>query len=1006
MTVFLRRVAVWGLLCLFFSAPSFAQLSITSPVPRMVFQRNLANEALVTVTGMASPTATTIEARFVPLATGQGSVTAWTTLPFLSGSKAFRGQVTVTAGWYRLDVRSKAGNTILSQTKVNRVGVGEVFIIAGQSNAFGGIERGLVAAEDRVMCVDFKQDSLSEQLLPLQFSHINYGSNMGPSQPPHMYGLLGDKLVQRLNVPVLFIGAALGGTSSTEWRQSAAGNIGTTPNPSVYRRLGAVLLHYIARTGARAVLWHQGESDINSSTQTYFDNMKYVIEKSRQQVGSKPLAWVISRASYIDGRTNPQVINAQNQLISNITNVFAGPETDNIIGSDNRPDNVHFRGIGRIRFTEAWDASLTTSFFQNSVPFLPTDTAVQITSGYTLPLTRRPGEVVAVASLRSDPHASDNKYVAQIVRVNDGTTVFESDPSNDNPILITLPFTLQNGQYRLRTRSTSPSVLGTLGEPFNVQQDASPSIAFPILRQPVIAGTADTIIRRFGYRYEKGATTFWGLVQATAPVEVKLENLFNNPNVNVNSNWLTVPPSSQAPDFDAFSDFNYIQNYPAPMAGSTGVVPGRYRFSVRRKGDTGSGISFEMELLDGRQILYYPMEPVDPIPPVITINSALNSSCLSGSISVGVDVTDSVMKSDNVFSLRLSDANGSFANETIIGTSGTSPISATLSPSLPSGTNYRIRVVGSSPNVASAPTQSLTLCPGGADLSLSMRVSSRTPQLNQPVTVTLVITNSGPADAANVRAQSILPIGMDFIDATSTATTATSTSATSTSTVSTTVSISAGTVPNGVSRSFVFRVKPNRQGTFAVAAQITASSQLDPDSQPNSGTGDGQDDAAMVDLRTPAASGPVLASANPNQSPLPPLRPNQPPTDANKADLSLAMIASSLAVTTNQVISLSLVVTNLGGANATNVNVQTLLPTGWQPTVTTGLTISGQTVTIPVGSISAGSSTSVSLSVRVPSLGTVRAQISSASPADPDSTPGNGYTRGEDDEAALSVRIK
>ncbi|WP_460937609.1 sialate O-acetylesterase [Spirosoma humi] len=994
MTVFLRWATVWGLLCLFFSVPLFAQLNVTSPVPRMVFQRNLANEAVVTVTGMASPTATAVEARFVPLATGQGSVTAWTSLTFLTGSKAFRGKVTVSAGWYRLDVRSKAGTTILSQTKVNRVGVGEVFIIAGQSNAYGGLERGLAATDDRVMCVDFKQDSLSEQLLPLQFSNINYGSNMGPSQPPHMYGLLGDKLVQRLNVPVLFIGAALGGTSSTEWQQSAAGNIGTTPNPSVYRRLGAVLLHYVARTGARAVLWHQGESDINSSTQTYFDNMKYVIDKSRQQVGSKPLAWVISRASYILGQTNPQVINAQNQLISTVTNVFAGPATDNITGYDNRSDDIHFRGIGRIRFTEAWDASLTASFFQNSIPFLPTDESGQITTGYTLPLTRRPGEIVAVASLRSDPHESDNKYVAQVVRASDGMVVVESDPSTDNPILVTLPFTLPNGQYRLRTRSTRPAVLGTLGEPFNVQQDASPSIALPIIRQPIMMGTADSVIRRFGYRYEKGATTFWGLVQATAPVEVKLESLFSNPFIN--SNWLVVPPSSQAPDFDSFSDFNYIQGYPAPTAGVTGVVPGRYRFSVRRQGDTGPGLSFETEVLDGRQILYYPMEPIGAIPPVLTIGGSLNSTCLSGSFNVAVDVTDSTMNSGNVFSVRLSDANGSFANETIIGTKTTSPITATLSPSIPPGTNYRIRVVGSNPAVASAPSQSLTLCPGGADLSMSMSVSSRTPVPSQPITITLVITNSGPADAANVRAQSLLPTGMDFVDATTTATSASAN----------TVSINAGTVPNGVSKPFIFRVKPSRQGTFATAAQITASAQLDPDSQPNSGTGDGQDDIAMVDLRTPGASGPIVASANPNQAPLPPIRQNQPPTDANKADLSLAITASSLVATTNQVISLSLTVSNRGGASATNVNVQTQLPTGWQLTVTSGLTSNGQIVTGSVGTIPANSSTTMILYARVPSQGTVRAQIFSASPPDPDSTPGNGFTKGEDDEAALSVRMR
>ena len=85
----------------------------------------------------------------------------------------------------------KAGSTPLAQTQVNRVGVGEVFVVAGQSNAFGGIQRVPSAVDDRVMCVDFRQDSLSEQLLPLQFSHISYGTNIGPSQPPHIWGLLG-----------------------------------------------------------------------------------------------------------------------------------------------------------------------------------------------------------------------------------------------------------------------------------------------------------------------------------------------------------------------------------------------------------------------------------------------------------------------------------------------------------------------------------------------------------------------------------------------------------------------------------------------------------------------------------------------------------------------------------------------------------------------------------------------------------------------------------------------
>ncbi len=992
MTVFLRWVGVF--LSQFISVITFAQLTITSPVPRMVFQRNLANEAIVTVTGMAPQTATLVEARFVPMAIGQGAVTAWTPLSFLSNSSAFRGKVTVSAGWYRLDVRTKVGTTLQTQTQVNRVGIGEVFVIAGQSNAFGGFQRVSSAVDDRVMCLDFRQDSLSEQLLPLQFSHISYGTSIGPGQPPHLYGSLGDKLAQRLNVPILFLGAALGGTTSAQWQQSAAGNIGTTPNPAVYRRLGATLLHYIVRTGARAVLWHQGEGDLSTNTQTYFNNIKYVIDKSRQQVGSKPLAWVVSRVSYISGQTNPLVITAQNQLISTVSNVFAGPATDSLTGTDNRADDIHLQGAGLIRFTNAWDQSLTTSFFQNAVPFMPTDSAALITSGYTLPLTRRQGETVAVASLRSDPHESDNQYVAQIIRASDGATVFESAPSTDNPILITLPFALTNGQYRLRTRSTHPVIVGTLGEPFNVQDAVAPSAPFLISRLPVSGGIADAAIRRLGYGFEYYAHAFYAMVQATVPVEVRLERIDGGSFSD--SGWNIAPPSSQAPDREWFADFNYLRNYPPISGGVGGVEPGKYRLSVRRQGDTGTGLWYEMVLLNGRNILYYPMEPIGAIPPVLTVNGLSASTCLSGSVNVSVDVTDGTVNSGNVYSVRLSNANGSFTNETIIGSSTTSPITATLSPSLPAGSNYRIRVVASNPAVASAPSQPLSICAGGADLSMNMSVSNRTPILSQPVTLTLVLTNSGPLDAANVTAQSLLPAGMDFIDATSAGISATAN----------TVNINAGTLLNGASQPFVFRVKASQQGVFATSAQITSSSQFDPDSQPNSGTGDGQDDETMVDLRTPNASGPIVASPNPNQVPLPSVLSSQPPTDPNKADLSLSFTTSNLVVTPNQIISLTLMATNRGGATANSVTLQTLLPTDWQLTVTSGLTINGQTVTGNIGAVPAGSTGSMVLFIRVPGSGTVRSQVFSGTPTDPDSTPGNGFTNGEDDEATISLRVK
>ena len=989
----------WLLLTLSCLLPfiSFAQLRVTNPVPRMVFQRTLHNDANLIVTGMAPSGATLVEARFVPLAINQGSVTAWKQLNLLAGSLAFRGQVTVSTGWYRLDVRAKAGTTLLAETNVNRVGVGEVFVVAGQSNAYGGFERIPNTVDDRVSCVDFRQDDLTEQLLPIQFSHTSYGTNIGPSQPPHIWGPLGDRLAQRFNVPVLFLGAALGGTDSYQWQRSAAGIIGSTPGSSVYRRLGATLLHYIRRTGARAVLWHQGESDKfnGTSAQAYFDNIRYVIEKSRQQLGGASLPWVMSRASYIYGQGSPAIISAQNRLINEVPNVFPGPETDNITGPENRPDEIHLIGPGFFRFIESWEQRLTTAFFENAIPFTPADESTLITSGYTLPLTRRPGETLVASSVRNDAHEADNQYIVQVLRTDNAATVYESPPSTSNPVLVTLPGNLPDGSYRLRTLSTHPVTTGALGEPFMVQQSA-PATPAPQnqLRNPIFGGTADVALLKSGYRYESDSHGFFFMVRADAPMEVKLEPIdggqFND------TGWYLASPSSQFPDYEQFADFNYVRSYPPPTAFVDGVRPGRYRLSVRRQGNSGAGLWVDADLIDGRVILYYPMEPIGPIPPVVTITNPAASTCIIGSFPVAFEVTDGTLNSGNTLSVRLSDANGSFAGETTIGSGSTSPVQVTLPASLPPGTNYRIRVIASNPAVASAPSQPFSICTDAADLSLSLRVSNRTPAVNQPITVTLVLTNAGPQATNGVTAGALLPDGLLFVDSASPFISGSSGA----------VTLNAGTLNGGESRSAAFRVKATRSGSFATAAQVTASSTADPDSQFNSGTGDGQDDAAFADLRTADGGGTLMVSPNPNQTPLPPVQSNQPPTNPATADLSLSLSANRLTPAQNEVIQLTLHVSNRGGASASNVALQTLLPTGWQLTNTNGLTVNGQTVTGTIASVAAGGSATLTLLVQVNGAGTVRAQVATVTPADPDSTPGNGYATGEDDEASVGIRTR
>jgi hypothetical protein len=70
-----------------------------------------------------------------------------------AGEKEFRAELTApVGGWYRLQVRIRRDETILGEAAVEHVGVGEVFVIAGQSNSANhGEEKqqnrtGLVAA--------------------------------------------------------------------------------------------------------------------------------------------------------------------------------------------------------------------------------------------------------------------------------------------------------------------------------------------------------------------------------------------------------------------------------------------------------------------------------------------------------------------------------------------------------------------------------------------------------------------------------------------------------------------------------------------------------------------------------------------------------------------------------------------------------------------------------------------------------------------------------------------
>jgi hypothetical protein len=416
-----------------FAVPCMGQLTVTFPTERAVFQRDNSNEATVYIGGYATESFQKIEARFVPRIAGEGQAApagdGWAVIDNALSHGHFYGAMPVKGGWYQLQVRGIKNGAASQIAQVERVGVGEIFVVAGQSNATGGDDNanGPGASHDQVNSVNFQNvsdGSVPEynnvQLPCPEYVHLDASVKTAPfGNYAWCWGSFGDKMYEKLRVPVMIFNAGWSSTGIEEWRQSIDPNAVTTgpfgytfPRGLPFGHLRLTLNNYIAQLGVRAVLWHQGETDnfiensvVGDPRARYRDKLWEVISASRNLSGKSALAWVVARASRFtfDGATHvsANVIAAQNDLISNdgtYPNVFEGPDTDPYYSIEYRKDEVHFRGdgvtpspdgnvySGLISLAGFWSDKITNDFLSQSTPYPalpPAEVIVTQTAGTT-----------------------------------------------------------------------------------------------------------------------------------------------------------------------------------------------------------------------------------------------------------------------------------------------------------------------------------------------------------------------------------------------------------------------------------------------------------------------------------------------------------------------------------------------------------------------------------------------------------------------------------------------
>ncbi len=389
---FLSRLLLSGLTVLFMNRAvgqsSNPVIRITYPESRAVFQRENDNSSTIYLSGSFYQAIDSVQARVRAEVTGQGFDTEWVTIQRSPRGSVFQGSLRAKGGWYRLEVQAFAGGQVVGSDVMRKIGVGEVFIITGQSNAQGFQGYGAVgAADDRVNCVTYDNstaNSLADPPAPT-FQQLSANSLIGPrGQSAWCWGVLGDLIARQYQVPVLFINTAWAGTVIKNWRESSEGKVTKnifaigTPNENFpagmpYGNLVIALRYYCSLQGLRAVLWQQGESDnlpLNATRAVYRDDMQFLVNKTRADTDRYP-AWVLARSSFNQGKVNQDIIQAQNDVINTYNNnVFAGPFTDNI-QTTNRRDEVHFSDDGLRQLGQAWFESLNPVFFASSRPLQP-----------------------------------------------------------------------------------------------------------------------------------------------------------------------------------------------------------------------------------------------------------------------------------------------------------------------------------------------------------------------------------------------------------------------------------------------------------------------------------------------------------------------------------------------------------------------------------------------------------------------------------------------------------
>lgn len=312
-------------------------LAVNSPLDYQVFQRRSRTEGEVLLSGRLAVDADTVRVRLTGKPLEGDLPEGWGDAPFLPHAKTFTFAQTLPAGgWYTLEAEALLDGAVVATARVERFGVGEVFVGAGQSNSTNSGQFQTKQTSGMVSSFGGATWQLADDPQPGVHDKTAGGS---------FYPAFGDALYAKYGVPIGVAVTGHGGTSVNQWQ----------PGDELHNWMMARILK-LGPNGFRAVLWHQGESDVGMSSEEYQAKLTRIILASKDQAGWE-FPWFIAKVSYHNpDNTAFENIRSAHQALWDAGVALEGPDTDTLMGEnrDFEGKGIHFSPVGLKAHGEMW----------------------------------------------------------------------------------------------------------------------------------------------------------------------------------------------------------------------------------------------------------------------------------------------------------------------------------------------------------------------------------------------------------------------------------------------------------------------------------------------------------------------------------------------------------------------------------------------------------------------------------------------------------------------------